>query len=100
MRVRRIGSVTLGLGLLVFGLLFLLHTLWDGISYGLIFRFWPCLLVSLGLEVLWSLRKQEDGWVYDKGAVVMMVLISFFAMSMATAQMFFEWTVQTGRICW
>ena len=45
MATRRIGSVTLGGSLVVFGILFLVHTFWDGLSYGLILRFWPLLLI-------------------------------------------------------
>lgn len=100
MRVRRIGSMTLGVGLLVFGALFLAHTIWEGVSYSLIFRFWPCLLISLGLEVIWSLRCEEGKWIYDKAAIALMFLITFFAMSMAAVQFFMEWAWEFGTVYW
>ena len=50
MATRRIGSLTLGGSLVVFGILFLVHTFWDGLSYGLILRFWPLLLISLAVS--------------------------------------------------
>ena len=97
MRVRRIGTVTLGLGLLVFGTLFLVHTFWDGLSYGIILRCWPLLLISLGVETLWSLREDgESRWGYDKGAVGLMILLSLFAMMMAAAQFCMEMSIRYG----
>ena len=52
MATRRIGSVTLGGGLMVFGILFLVHTFWDGLCYGLMLRFWQMLLISLVAKTL------------------------------------------------
>lgn len=99
MATRRIGSVTLGGGLLVFGILFLVHTFWDGLSYGMILRFWPLLLISLGAETLLSLRHQsETKWVYDKGAIVMMIFLAIFAMMMAAAQFTLEACTTWGNL--
>ena len=92
MRVRRIGSLTLGGGLIVFGLLFLVHTFWKDLSYMTIFRLWPCLLISLGAETL--LGRNGENWVYDKGAVILLFLIAIFAMGMAGAEFFLEAGIQ------
>lgn len=101
MATRRIGSVTLGGGLVVFGILFLVHTFWEGLSYGLILRFWPLLLISLGAETLLSLRRQsETNWVYDKGAIVMMIILALFAMMMAAAQFTLEAWETLGYLNW
>ena len=100
MATRRIGSVTLGGGLMVFGILFLVHTFWDCLSYGLILRFWPLLLISLGAETLLSLRQSETKWVYDKGAIVMMILFGLFAMMMAAAQFTLEAWEALGYLNW
>ena len=69
MATRRIGSVTLGGSLVVFGILFLVHTFWDGLSYGLILRFWPLLLISLGAETLLSLRQSESVYTVSLGSM-------------------------------
>lgn len=82
MATRRIGSVTLGGSLVVFGILFLMHTFWDGLSYGLI------------------LRQSETKWVYDKGAIVMMILLGLFAMMMAAAQFTLEAWESLGYLNW
>lgn len=53
-RSRRVGSVTAGLGMIVFGVLFLLHSLFGIMSYQMIFSLWPMILIGLGIELLWS----------------------------------------------
>ncbi len=88
MRVRRVGSLTLGCGLIVFGILFLVRIFWKDLSYMTIFRLWPFLLISLGVETL--LGRKEENWLYDKGAVVLLFLITLFAMCMAGAELFLE----------
>lgn len=88
MRVRRVGSLTLGCGLIVFGILFLVRIFWKDLSYMIIFRLWPFLLISLGVETL--LGRKEENWLYDKGAVVLLFLITLFAMCMAGAEFFLE----------
>lgn len=91
MRTHRIGSMTLGAGLLAFGILFLIRSFWHGISYSIILRCWPLLLIGLGLETLWSLRQSDQTkWIYDKGAIILMILLSCFAMAMACAQFLLE----------
>ena len=100
MATRRIGSLTLGGSLVVFVILFLVHTFWDGMSYGMILRFWQLMLISLGTETLLSLRQSETKWVYDKGAIVMMILLGLFAMMMAAAQFTLEWWVSLGYLIW
>ena len=52
MRQRRIGTVTLGLTLVAFGVLFLVHIFGGVLDYILIFHFWPAILVVLGVEIL------------------------------------------------
>lgn len=96
MRVRRIGSLTLGGGLIVFGILFLVHVFWKDLSYMSIFRLWPCLLISLGVETL--LGRNGENWVYDKGAVILLFLVSIFSMCMAGVQFFLETGMQWASI--
>ncbi len=92
MRERKIGTVTLGIVLVLFGFLFLVHTFWQGLRYTMIMKFWPLILISLGVETLWSIRKDTEQvkWVYDKGAVALLFVLSFFAMGMACGQFLLE----------
>ena len=92
MRVRKIGTVTLGAVLVLFGFLFLVHTFWQGLDYTMIMKCWPLILISLGLETLLSVKQhmEEIKWVYDKTAVVLLLLLSLFAMIMAVVQFMLE----------
>lgn len=92
-RIHRVGTVTFGCMLLLFGVLFLVHIFLPELDYETIFRCWPCIFILLGLEVLIGNRKAgemaEEGqkvqFVYDKGAILLLICMTFFAMAMAVA---------------
>lgn len=92
MRVRKIGTVTLGAVLVLFGFLFLVHTFWQGLDYTMIMKCWPLILISLGVETLLSIRvhTEEVKWVYDKAAIILLFVLSLFAMMMAMVQFILE----------
>ena len=81
-RIHRVGSVTAGLSMVVFGVMLLLHSVFDMISYDRIFALWPLMLIGLGLELLLSnfLAKKI---VYDKAAVFLLIFMTFFVVAMA-----------------
>lgn len=84
MRMHRVGTVTLGCVLIIFGILFILQMLLPGLSYELIFRLWPTMLIMLGAEVLLANKRSDKvEFVYDKGAVVLLIMLSLFAVFMA-----------------
>ena len=58
----------------------------------MIMKCWPLILISLGLETLLSVKQhtEEIKWVYDKTAVVLLLLLSLFAMIMAVVQFMLE----------
>ena len=90
-RCHRVGSITFGCGLVVFGVLFLVHMFIPLlISYELIFRLWPGIFILLGVEILVANRKDSVQFVYDRGAIFLIVLLSVFAMGMAGA----DWLMQ------
>lgn len=86
-RVRRVGSVTCGISLIIFGVLFLIHLFYNSLSYVVILKFWPLVLIGLGIELLASYVKPKQV-IYDKGAVALMILMSFFAACMAGVDIF------------
>ncbi|WP_343208150.1 LiaI-LiaF-like domain-containing protein [Anaerolentibacter hominis] len=87
-RVHRVGTFTFGILLVVFGLLFLLHLFIPALSYEIIFAFWPLIFILLGVEVLFfNFKQKTEKIIYDKGAVVLTVLLTFFAMIMACVDM-------------
>ena len=52
MSERRVGSLTLGVSLVGFGILFLLRIFVDSIDYWAILKFWPVVFILLGVEIL------------------------------------------------
>ena len=81
-RTHRVGSVTAGLSMIVFGILFLIHLVTGAMNYTTIFSFWPIVLIGLGIELFLSnfLKKKI---VYDKAAVFLLITMALFAMLMA-----------------
>ncbi|MBH1939981.1 hypothetical protein I5677_03605 [Mobilitalea sibirica] len=87
MMKHRVGTITLGLMLITFGLLFLLRIFLNDLSYITIFRLWPVVFISLGLEILVANAKQkEEKLLYDKTAFALIIILSFFAMGMAITE--------------
>ncbi len=85
-RTRRVGSVSFGLTLIVFGVLFLVHMAVPSLAYDVIFRCWPVVFVFLGMEILAENRKSNEAgykFIYDFPAILMLFLMLFFAMMMA-----------------
>lgn len=52
MAAKRVGSVTLGLTLVVFGVMFLLSAFIKSFNYLDVIKFWPVIFISLGIEML------------------------------------------------
>lgn len=85
-RVRRVGSVTFGITLLCYGILFLVHIFVPALKYQYIFRCWPVVFILLGCEVLvenHKSRTEDCKVVYDFAAVIMLAVMLLFAMIMA-----------------
>lgn len=93
---RRVGTLTLGISLVLFGILFLVHMILPAFSYETIFRLWPCMFIILGIEILLSSRKDNVEFRYDKAAVFLVILLTMFAMIMAGA----DWCMQLEKEYW
>lgn len=91
-RTHRVGSVTAGLSMVGFGVLLLLHTLGNLVSYDFIFHFWPIILIVLGVEILLS-NFEEKRIVYDKTAVFLTVVMTFFAMGLAVVDICIKYSM-------
>ncbi len=94
-RIRRVGSVTFGLILIAIGVLYLMHLFLPRLEYWIIFRFWPIILIVLGIEVLLGSRQktyevrnekgqilEQNKVVYDVAAILLTVVLTGFAMIM------------------
>lgn len=88
-RTHRVGSVTTGATMVVFGVLFVLRTMFNIVSYSHIFSLWPLILIGLGVELLLS-NFGEKKIVYDKGAIVILILMTIFAIGLAVTDVCIE----------
>ena len=87
-RTHRVGTVTCGLVLILYGILFLVRLALPALNYRIIMELWPIVLVMLGVEILISsMGKNQDKqkFVYDFPAVLIIIAMLFFTMIMAVA---------------
>ena len=81
MKTKRVGTVTAGVSLILFGAAFLIYTITNSIqflTYAL--SLWPCILIILGLEIIISARiKSEAERKVDFGSLVLMFISILFA---------------------
>ena len=83
-RTHRVGAFTAGLCMVGFGVLLLLHNLLGIMDYQMIFGLWPLILVGMGIELLLS-NLFKSRIVYDKAAIVLLFIMTFFTMLLACA---------------
>ena len=89
-RSHRVGSVTAGLSMIGFGVMFLLHLLFDLVDYQMMFSLWPVMLILLGMELLLS-NFSKKKIVYDKAAVFLLITMTIFTIGMAIIDECFRW---------
>lgn len=83
----RVGTITLGGMLVTFGTLFLLRIFLSDLSYEFIFKLWPIIFIFLGIEILLAnIRQKVEKLIYDKTAIALIIILSFFAMGMAITE--------------
>jgi len=84
----------MGLTLVAFGVLFLLRTFLPALDHISVMRFWPIILIGLGLEVLISaLIPQKEGQPrpkIDALSIVVLFLTLFLAFGLAAGQFVLE----------
>ncbi len=86
---RRVGTVSIGISMVTFGVMFLLSSVFGLLSYETVFALWPVILIAYGLELLvFSFFKGK--LTYDKGAVFIMILLMVFAAGMAGVDVCFK----------
>lgn len=101
-RIRRVGSITFGIVLIVTGVLYLIHLFLPKLDLRMVFRFWPVILITLGIEVLMGCRQktyevrnekgqimEQSKVVYDVAAILLTVVLTGFAITMG----FIDWAV-------
>lgn len=86
MAAKRVGSVTLGLTLVVFGVMFLLSA-FKSFNYLDVIKFWPVIFISLGIEMLvHAFSKDAEKAKLDVPSCLMTCVLMLFSMCLAAAQ--------------
>ena len=86
MAAKRVGSVTLGLTLVVFGVMFLLSA-FKSFNYLDVIKFWPVIFISLGIEMLvHAFSKNAEKAKLDVPSCLMTCVLMLFSMCLAGAQ--------------
>lgn len=93
-RTHRIGSITFGISLILFGVLFLGKLFFPALKYTFIFHLWPVVFILLGLEILIETHREGVQFVYDRAAIFMMIILLVFAMCMGAADWCMEQSLQ------
>ena len=84
-RPRRVGTISLGISLVGFVIVFLLRIFWSAFPVVEAIRFWPVLLIILGTEILLAgIGKKE--FVIDKASVILLFISIVFVNCLAIAQ--------------
>lgn len=94
MRIHRVGTLTFGILLVTFGILFLLRIFIPDLSYEFIMKLWPIIFILLGVEILLAnMKPSESKLIYDKTAFFLIIVLSFFAMGMAFMEEIFRYAI-------
>lgn len=102
MRTRRVGSITCGILMIFFGILFMVHMFYPPLSLEVIMKLWPLILIALGGEMIASnIRRREDEeeiLKYDKGAIFLVFLLTCFSAVMGIIECCMNYAVQYQNI--
>lgn len=93
-RTRRVGTVTCGLMLVLYGILFIVKMIVPKMDYSLVFRLWPVILIFLGIEILVgcsSKSREKTKTVYDFPAVLLIFIVTVFAMVMSGISYYYDY---------
>ncbi len=92
---RRVGTLTAGIILVVFGVLFLLRLAITDLNISLIASFWPLILVLLGIEIIVAyIINKDDKMKYDFSAIILVIILAFFAMGMGGVEFIITHSLQ------
>jgi len=95
LKVRKVGSLTCGILLILFGVLCFVQMFLPMLNYGIILKLWPVILIMLGGEMLFSnFQKKYEKIIYDIGAILLTMTLAVFAMVMGIL----EYCVEIGGV--
>jgi len=80
-KIRRVGTISMGISLIIFGILILISQFNEISGIELAVKFWPSILILLGGEILWysyKARKDNDIIIkYDIFSIFIILVILF-----------------------
>lgn len=97
-RTHRVGTVTSGFCMVGFGIMLLLHNLLDVMDYEMILGLWPLILIGMGIELLLS-NVIKSKIVYDKAAIVLLLVMTLLVMVLAGADVCIEASKEYWNVC-
>ena len=84
---RRVGTLTAGIALVMFGVMFLFRSFINSINILQIASLWPLILVSVGIEIIVAyIINKEEKMQYDFSAIILVAILVLFAMGMGGAE--------------
>lgn len=78
MRNKRVGTLSMGIVLILFGTLIFISQINSFSATEIFIKFWPAILILLGLEILYYVytnKKQETKIVYDGFSIFIVIII-------------------------
>ncbi|MFT3983888.1 MAG: hypothetical protein QM697_08260 [Lachnospiraceae bacterium] len=96
-RTHRVGTLTLGITLVVSGIAFLVRLFVPALTYYTIMKAWPIVFIFLGIEVLFSAAHASDDTcpvIYDKSAIFITAMLILFAMCIGSLTLLMERNAQ------
>lgn len=87
MKVRRVGTFTTGIALVLFGVMLALAGFVQSFDITIVFKLWPFVVLSFGVEVLFfAFTNQEDKFRYDGASIFLLVFVVLASMGMAVVE--------------
>lgn len=84
---RKVGTLTSGIILVVFGIMFLLRLFINNLNILFIASLWPVILILLGIEIIAAyIINKEEKLQYDFAGVTLVIVLVFFAMGMGSVE--------------
>lgn len=97
----RVGTLSMGILLILFGCTLFISQLKGWPSVEQIFKLWPIILIMLGLEVLGYLffsRKEMSRVKYDGFSIFIILLIMLFSIGAYAVKMLVDYGLANGHI--
>lgn len=80
---RRVGTLTAGIVFIAFGILFLLSSVFNLITYSTIISLWPVIIILIGIEILfYFVFAKEQKVRFDGGAIALTIILTLFSTGM------------------